>query len=262
FLGLDTDNGYEFINYNLFNWCESQGITFTRSRPYKKNDQAHVEERNGSVVRKYVGYDRLEGRIAHRLLAQMYETLRLYQNFFQPSNKLLLKKRTGAKVYRKYDAAKTPYQRILESELVEEKAKEKLRKQYAKLDPLKLLKKLQTIQEKVKAISLPSLFPRSLKRRKRQQCANLREHLVIAINETKKLTVREIIKTLPPGCIVQPSDFLQFSNRTTIDFHLKTMKKRGEIERIGRGVYRIPGHASTKVVHLSSQKIDEATVSQ
>ena len=116
FLGLDTDNGCEFINYALLEFCEAEKITFTRSRAYRKNDQAHVEERNGSIVRRVIGYDRYEGITAYNALTDLYAVLRLYVNFFQPSLKLLSKTRIGAKVTKKYDEAKTPYQRLLLSE--------------------------------------------------------------------------------------------------------------------------------------------------
>jgi transposase InsO family protein len=81
-LGLDTDNGSEFINYALLDFCRTHKITFTRSRAYKKNDQAHVEEKNGSIVRRLVGYDRFEGIDAYNALSELYATLRLYINFF------------------------------------------------------------------------------------------------------------------------------------------------------------------------------------
>lgn len=90
-LGLDTDGGSEFINYEVLDYCESNKITFTRSRAYKKNDQAFVEEKNGSVVRRLVGYDRFEGPKAWTALAKFYSVLRKYVNFFQPSVKLLKK---------------------------------------------------------------------------------------------------------------------------------------------------------------------------
>jgi hypothetical protein len=146
-IGLDTDNGSEFINYALLNFCKMHKITFTRSRAYKKNDQAHVEEKNGSIVRRLIGYDRYDGLDAYNALAELYAVLRLYVNFFQPSLKLISKKRDGAKVTKKYDKAKTPYQRLLFSEHVSAEAKEKLIKQYNNLDPLKLLKDLEKLQD-------------------------------------------------------------------------------------------------------------------
>jgi hypothetical protein len=145
-LGLDTDNGTEFINFELFRYCRAQEITFTRCRPYKKNDQCHVEQKNGSIVRRMVGYDRFEGNAACRQLAALYGVLRLYTNFFQPSMKLLSKKRTGAKVIKKYDKAQTPYQRVLNEPTINEVAKESLRIEYARLDPVELLRQVEHLQ--------------------------------------------------------------------------------------------------------------------
>jgi hypothetical protein len=146
-LGLDTDNGSEFINYGLLKFCENEKITFTRSRPYRSNDQSHVEEKNGSIVRRFVGYDRYEGLDALRKLTELYSIMRLYVNFFQPSMKLYSKERIGAKVIKKYDHAQTPYQRLLNSSYKSEEKMIKLIEQYKHLDPIKLLKELQEKQE-------------------------------------------------------------------------------------------------------------------
>lgn len=147
-LGLDTDNGSEFINYELLKFCEKQHITFTRSRAYRKNDQAHVEEKNGSIVRKLIGYDRYEGEAAWRALAEVYAAVRLYVNFFQPSMKLISKERQGAKVHKCYDQAQTPYQRLQASAHVSQKIKTKLACQYETLDPVILLKRMEELQGK------------------------------------------------------------------------------------------------------------------
>src|SRR5881409_3665970 len=128
-LGLDTDNGGEFINYELLRYCEDEKITFTRSRAYRKNDQAHVEEKNGSVVRRLVGYDRFEGMDAWRALTALYAVLRLYINFFQPCMKLLSKERRDGRITKRYDRAQTPYQRVLNSGLGDEQ-KDRLRASY------------------------------------------------------------------------------------------------------------------------------------
>lgn len=146
-LGLDTDNGTEFINYALLEFCKTQEVTFTRSRPYKKNDQAHVEERNGSIIRRLIGYDRYEGLSAYNALSKLYGVLRLYVNFFQPSLKLISKTRQGAKESKKYDKAKTPYQRLVSSSNITQEIKLALKKQYEELDPVKLLKDLEELQE-------------------------------------------------------------------------------------------------------------------
>jgi len=145
--GLDTDCGSEFINYDVLDYCEDRHITFTRARTHRKNDQAHVEEKNGSVVRRLVGYDRFEGRKAWEALAQLYSVLRMYVNFFQASLKLIKKERQGAKVSKKYDSAKTPFQRILLSEHISQARKDRLTVEYEALDPVNLLAQLQILQD-------------------------------------------------------------------------------------------------------------------
>ncbi len=126
-LGIDSDNGGEFtlapgasagVNDLLYRYCLDQKITFTRSRPYRKNDQAHVEQKNWSVVRHTVGYDRLETEQQWALLQSIYQDLRLYVNFFQPVLKLIGKEHFGSKLIRKYDTARTPYQRVMERDEV------------------------------------------------------------------------------------------------------------------------------------------------
>lgn len=147
--GLDTDCGSEFINYDVLDYCEDNQITFTRARTHRKNDQAHVEEKNGSVVRRLVGYDRFEGLKAWEALAQLYSVLRQYVNFFQPSLKLLEKERRGAKVSKKYDSAKTPFQRILLSDQICQAKKDSLTLEYETLDPVSLLAQMELLQDEL-----------------------------------------------------------------------------------------------------------------
>lgn len=118
-------------------------------RTYKKNDQAHVEEKNGSVVRRLVGYDRHEGVEAWRALSGLYRALRLYVNFFQPSLKLLSKQRDGGRVTKRYDRAQTPYQRVLASGAIAEERKEELRQRYNELDPVALLGEMERLQDQL-----------------------------------------------------------------------------------------------------------------
>jgi hypothetical protein len=141
-LGLDSDNGGEFINQHLYNYCRNEGITFTRSRSYKKNDSCHVEQKNWSVVRRLIGYDRYNSRAALEALNRIYNLLRLYVNFFQPVMKLVSKTRHGAKVHKVYDIARTPYQRLLESGVLTEAKKQELAATYYGLDPVLLLKRI------------------------------------------------------------------------------------------------------------------------
>jgi hypothetical protein len=148
-LGFDVDNGCEFINYDVMDYCEKQQITFTRSRAYKKNDQAHVEEKNGSIVRRLIGYDRYETEAAWEVMCRLYAVLRLYINFFQPSLKLLQKQRIGSSTVKKYDKAKTPYQRVLASEHISEQVKQQLTAQYHQLDPMALKQHLEDLQKQL-----------------------------------------------------------------------------------------------------------------
>lgn len=136
--GIDSDNGSEFINDTLYRYCLDEKITFTRSRPYKKNDQAHVEQKNWSVVRHTVGYDRWETASELTLLQSIYDDLRLYINFFQPSFKLIAKERIGNKTIKRYDTAKTPYQRVLERKDISLDAKARLMNLYVQLNPAEL----------------------------------------------------------------------------------------------------------------------------
>jgi hypothetical protein len=137
-LGIDSDNGAEFINDLLYHYCLDEKITFTRSRPYNKNDQAHVEQKNWSVVRHTVGYDRWETEPELALLESIYADLRLYINFFQPSFKLIAKERIGNQTIKRYDTAKTPYQRVLERKDISLEAKARLLNLYLQLNPAEL----------------------------------------------------------------------------------------------------------------------------
>lgn len=137
--GVDSDNGGEFINRELKRYCEREKITFTRSRPYKKNDSAHVEQKNWSVVRRLVGYDRYSTRDALEHLGFVYGLVRLYVNFFQPVMKLQSKTRHGAKVNKVYDRARTPYRRAFECSELSEEQRQSLMDTYATLDPVLLL---------------------------------------------------------------------------------------------------------------------------
>jgi hypothetical protein len=146
-LGLDSDNGSEFINQSLYDYCRRNSITFTRSRPYKKNDSCHVEQKNWAVVRRVIGYDRFSSKAAFKALDDVYTPLRLYINFFQPVLKLVGKSRHGAKVHKVYDVAQTPYQRLLKSGVLTEDKKRELAGIYRALNPVALLKQIRQAVE-------------------------------------------------------------------------------------------------------------------
>jgi len=137
-LGLDSDNGSEFINDTLYRYCLAELITFTRSRPYEKNDQAHVEQKNWTVVRHTVGYDRLETPEELALLGSIYVDLRLYINFFQPVLKLVGKERVDGKTIRTYDKAMTPFRRVLALDSISVEIKARLIAQFMQLNPVTL----------------------------------------------------------------------------------------------------------------------------
>jgi transposase InsO family protein len=166
-LGIDPDNGGEFINWGLLRWCAERKIDFTRGRPYQKNDNAHVEQKNWTHVRKVMGYDQIEEDRLVNLMNDLYrQELRLYMNFFRPTMKLVDKKRVGRhgeKIKRVYDTPKTPYQRTLDCPEVDEKVKEKLRQQYEQLNPAYLRR---TIISKVKYLRNEILYVNRARKQK------------------------------------------------------------------------------------------------
>jgi hypothetical protein len=148
-LGLDSDNGGEFINRHLYDYCRRWNIKFTRSRSYKKNDSCYVEQKNWNMVRRVVGYDRYTSKSAYDCLDRVYSLLRLYMNFFQPTMKLLAKSRHGAKVHKVYDIAQTPYQRLLKLCILSASKQAELAAVYYGLNPVVLLKQINENLERL-----------------------------------------------------------------------------------------------------------------
>jgi hypothetical protein len=157
-LGIDTDNDGVFINESLIKYCESNDVEFTRSRPYLKNDQAWIEQKNGAVVRRFVGHQRLKGILAAQVLGRLHRLTRLYVNFFQPSFKLRHKTREGAKVRKSYFPPATPCDRLLNNEKVSEEAKERLREQKTCLDPVRLIHTIRELQATLAALASSNGF--------------------------------------------------------------------------------------------------------
>lgn len=147
--GVDFDNDSAFMNDVVVPWCREQKLEVTRSRAYKKNDQAFVEQKNGAVVRRLMGYGRFEGVEAARVMARLYAVARLYVNFFQPSFKLKEKRREGAKVIKRYHTPSTPCERALAHPKVTAAVKQRLRDQYRTLDPVALLAEIRATQEEL-----------------------------------------------------------------------------------------------------------------
>jgi transposase InsO family protein len=146
---IHTDNGGEFLNNVLYPWCQRHGIRFTRGRPYKKNDQAYVEQKNWTVVRRLVGYDRFASKAAFQALERVYRPLRLYINFFQPLRKLVGKERTGSKVVKRYDEAKTPYQRLMGAGVLDPDKQAELERLFRSLNPVQLRTEIDAALEEL-----------------------------------------------------------------------------------------------------------------
>ena len=148
-LGFDSDNGSEFINDELIRYCEKEHITFTRARPYRKNDSCFIEQKNWSVIRRTVGYGRHDTEEELRVLNQLYSNLRLYVNYFQPVRKLIHKERMGSRIKKSYDVAKTPYRRVLSSPHIPDEIKMNLTTLYDKLNPAELKREISRLQNEL-----------------------------------------------------------------------------------------------------------------
>lgn len=148
-LGIDSDNGSEFINNHLLRYCQQEKITFTRGRAGNKNDGCFVEQKNYSIVRRAVGYTRYNTPAQLQLLNALYHHLRLYTNYFQPVMKLIKKERIGAKVKKTYDRPQTPYQRLLAAKTTPSATRRRLSAEYASLNPAELKRQITRLQDKL-----------------------------------------------------------------------------------------------------------------
>lgn len=152
-LGIDSDNGSEFINDHLFRYCKQHEITFTRGRPYRKNDSAHVEQKNWAIVRQAVGYARYDTDEQLATLGELYGHLRLLTNFFSPQAHLVSKTRDGAKVTRRYDTPTTPYQRTLAAGVLTRTQARQLRTLYLSLNPAELRRNIARCQRRLRELA-------------------------------------------------------------------------------------------------------------
>jgi hypothetical protein len=158
-LGFDCDNGSEFLNHHLYRHFSQRKkpVQFTRSRAYHKQDNAHIEQKNWTHIRQWLGYQRFDDPLIVPLLNHLYtQEWRLFHNFFCPSTKLLAKERIGSKTLKRYDSPKTPYQRIIDSPCISPPIKQSLTKQLASLNPFMLRK---AMEEKIKKIFLAASKP-------------------------------------------------------------------------------------------------------
>ena len=156
-LGIDSDNDSVFINDTLTQYCADRGIEFTRSQAYRSNDQAWIEQKNGSVVRRFVGHDRYSGQVAGQTMAHLYEALRRYVNFFQPSFKLIDKTRDGATTVKHYSQPTTPCDRLIQHDATRDEMKDALKEYRARLDPVLLLHTIREAQSALAAATAPEV---------------------------------------------------------------------------------------------------------
>jgi hypothetical protein len=175
-LGLDSDNGSEFVNQELLRYCQKERITFTRARPYRKNDNCYVEQKNYSVVRQTVGYQRFDTAAELMVLQQLYATLRLYTNFFQPTMKLKSKERFGSRVKKSHHAPQTPYQRVLACAAVTLADKKKLQRQYRLLNPAALKRELDKHRKELFRLASKKR-PLKLKRHSNQRGLQIKPYM-------------------------------------------------------------------------------------
>ena len=152
--GIDSDNGSEFINDHLYRYCQARAIQFTRGRPYKKDDNAHIEQKNWTHVRRLVGYVRYDTEAAREAIDGLYRNeLRLFQNLFLPSVKLAKKERIGSRLRRRYEAPETPFQRVAASPAADLERVADLRRQRETLDPFRLSATIQAKLDRIFRLS-------------------------------------------------------------------------------------------------------------
>ena len=161
-LGINSDNDSVFINDTLTQYCADRGIEFTRSRAYRKNDQAWIEQKKGAVIRRFLGHDRYSGQVARQTIAHLHGAIRLYVNYFQPSFKLVEKTRNGSAVIKRYSPPATPCERVIRHEAVRTEARSRLSECRATLDPVALLHTIREARFALAAIVSPKLRPTPL----------------------------------------------------------------------------------------------------
>ena len=182
-LGVDSDNGSEFINHHLLDWCSKREITFTRSRPGNSNDGAHVEQKNWAIVRTVVGYHRYDTPAELAILNKIWILQSLLANYFYPQQKLISKVRDSAKVIKKYDRATTPQRRALADDTVTAEDKNILTDTYAELNPAALQRQIQSLTDQLLKITTSKAGPPP---RPRQHAAGTRA----SVNESTKPATR------------------------------------------------------------------------
>ena len=153
--GIDSDNDSAFINHHLYRWCKEKGIVFTRSRPYWKNDNCHVEQKNWSIGRRYFGYFRYDTPKALEVMKELSEVISYYVNYFQPSVKLAYRVREGSRIKRVYELPRTPYERVFMHRDVPDEVRERVEEVYKGLNPAELHRKIERLRRRLYSLATP-----------------------------------------------------------------------------------------------------------
>lgn len=271
---LDTDNGPEFINFVVNEWCSQRKILRTRSRPYTSNDQAHVEQKNGSIVRQFIGHDRYSGSRDAVAMNRFYASLRLYVNFFQPSMKLISSERINGKVRKRYDVAKTPYRRLLESN-ISETTKDQLKQQFEKIDLVELKNELDLRRDELwqrakitHRASSNNLVEQVIadgdrvrKRVRKPKVAHESKATpkdsdgILQVDSTATDQVLKVIYSLQMGEIVEESRFREYANSKNIHRILQNQVRAGKLAQHSRGKYMVISHCE-RALKFNQQMIE------
>jgi hypothetical protein len=158
-LGVDSDNGYEFINGHLLYWCERRKVTFTRARPGNKNDGCHVEQKNWAVVRTVVGYHRYDTAAELLLLNEIWYLQSQLTNYFYPQQKLISKTRHGAKVSKRHDTATTPFHRAIDHPTLAGDRVAALKRTYSLINPAAVQRQVQALTAQLLALTTSKAAP-------------------------------------------------------------------------------------------------------
>ena len=197
-LGLDSDNGSEFINWHLERWCKQRQIQLTRGRPYKKDDNAHIEQKNWTHVRKLLGWERYDSRAAVEAMNDLYRhELRLWLNLYLPSVKLVKKARVGSKVRRVYDAPKTPFERVMACSAAHPHPVAALKKLRASLDPFQLGKVIERKIEGIYQMANRRLSPQAIRKNRNLPAAKAKKKSAPGCGKAARVASLEIASRFP-----------------------------------------------------------------
>lgn len=205
--GIDSDNGSEFINYHLLRYCKRQGIQFTRSRPYKKDDNAHIEQKNWTHIRKLIGWDRYDSLSALEAMNELYRgELRLFMNLYQPSVKLIKTIRIGSRRKRVYDNPSTPFDRLLKGEQADRVKLNALKALRNQINPFELSARVNGKLEHIFSLAHHRFQPAKVTQKSPHNTEKLSEIEKQTINAITEIFGMHVYVRNKKGEFIAPSD--------------------------------------------------------